>query len=134
MDDPKNVMQLCLRPAQVEKPIFCHDFLSEVGAHHIYEGTGFCHNYRHRSVLRLQRIYNFFVPYYYIICFGCLIGSWAQPIYQASGRPWTHPPLYPLDLLIQPQVPFQPHVSPLSLLLYPMGFGPPWMTSMSSLK
>ena len=28
MDDPKNVMQLRLRPAQDEKPIFCHDFLS----------------------------------------------------------------------------------------------------------
>ena len=25
---PKNVMQLRLRPAQDEKPIFCHDFLS----------------------------------------------------------------------------------------------------------
>ena len=38
MDDPKNVMQLRLRLAQDEKPIFCHDFL-EVGAHHIYDGT-----------------------------------------------------------------------------------------------
>ena len=28
MDGPKNVMQLCLWPAQDEKPIFCHDFLS----------------------------------------------------------------------------------------------------------
>ena len=28
MDSPKNVMQLRLRPAQDEKPIFCHDFLS----------------------------------------------------------------------------------------------------------
>ena len=28
MDDPKNVMQLRLRPAQDKKPIFCHDFLS----------------------------------------------------------------------------------------------------------
>ena len=28
MDGPKNVMQLRLRPAQDEKPIFCHDFLS----------------------------------------------------------------------------------------------------------
>ena len=28
MDDPKNVMQLRLRPAQDEKPIVCHDFLS----------------------------------------------------------------------------------------------------------
>src|SRR3990170_1661757 len=28
MDGPKNVMQMRLRPAQDEKPIFCHDFLS----------------------------------------------------------------------------------------------------------
>ena len=28
MDGPNNVMQLRLRPAQDEKPIFCHDFLS----------------------------------------------------------------------------------------------------------
>ena len=28
MDGPKNVMQLHLRSAQDEKPIFCHDFLS----------------------------------------------------------------------------------------------------------
>ena len=28
MDGPKNVMQLRLRPAQDEKPIFCQDFLS----------------------------------------------------------------------------------------------------------
>ena len=28
MDGPKNVMQLRLRAAQDEKPIFCHDFLS----------------------------------------------------------------------------------------------------------
>ena len=28
MDGPKNVIQLRLRPAQDEKPIFCHDFLS----------------------------------------------------------------------------------------------------------
>ena len=28
MDGPKNVMQLRLRPAQDEKPIFCHDLLS----------------------------------------------------------------------------------------------------------
>ena len=28
MDGPKNVMQLRLRPAQDEKSIFCHDFLS----------------------------------------------------------------------------------------------------------
>ena len=28
MDGPKNVMQLRLRPAQDEKPIFCYDFLS----------------------------------------------------------------------------------------------------------
>ena len=28
MDGPKNVMQLRLLPAQDEKPILCHDFLS----------------------------------------------------------------------------------------------------------
>ena len=28
MDSPKNVMQLHLRPAKDEEPIFCHDFLS----------------------------------------------------------------------------------------------------------
>ena len=28
IDDPKNVMQVRPRPAQDEKPIFCHDFLS----------------------------------------------------------------------------------------------------------
>jgi hypothetical protein len=28
MDGPKNVMQVHPRPAQYEKPIFCHDFLS----------------------------------------------------------------------------------------------------------
>ena len=28
MDSPKNVTQLHLRPAQDDKPIFCHEFLS----------------------------------------------------------------------------------------------------------
>jgi uncharacterized Fe-S cluster-containing radical SAM superfamily enzyme len=28
MDGPKNVMQVRPRPAQDEKPIFCHEFLS----------------------------------------------------------------------------------------------------------
>ena len=28
MNSPKNVMRVRLRPAQDEKPIFCHDFLS----------------------------------------------------------------------------------------------------------
>ena len=41
VDGPKNVMQLRLRPAQDEKPIFCHDFFIKVGAHHIYDDTGF---------------------------------------------------------------------------------------------
>ena len=42
MDGPKNVMQLRLRPAQDENPILCHDFfVIEVGAHHIYDDTGF---------------------------------------------------------------------------------------------
>ena len=47
-------MQLCLQPAKDEKPIFYHDFfVIEVGAHHIYDDTGFCHNYRHRSVISM---------------------------------------------------------------------------------
>ena len=46
-------MQLRLRPAQDEKPIFCHVFIIEVGSHHIYDDTGFCHNYRHRSVISM---------------------------------------------------------------------------------
>ena len=42
MDGPKTVMQLHLQPAQDEKPIFYHDFfVIEVGAHHIYDDTGF---------------------------------------------------------------------------------------------
>src|SRR3989337_2533126 len=54
MDSPKNVMQVRLRPAQDEKPIFCHDFfVIEVGAHHIYDDTWFCHSYRHRSVISM---------------------------------------------------------------------------------
>jgi hypothetical protein len=28
MDSPRNVMQVRLRPAQDENPIFCHDFFS----------------------------------------------------------------------------------------------------------
>ena len=28
-------------------------FVIEVGAHHIYDDTGFCHNYRHRSVISM---------------------------------------------------------------------------------
>ena len=56
VDGPKNVMQLHLRPAQDEKPIFGHDFfVIEVGAHHIYDDTGFCHNYRHRSVICMTK-------------------------------------------------------------------------------
>src|SRR3954469_25211887 len=57
MDGPKNVMQLRLRPAQDEKPIFCHDFFIEVGADHIYDDTGFCHNYRHRSVICMTEFF-----------------------------------------------------------------------------
>ena len=54
MDGPKNVMQLCLRPAQEENPIFCYDFfVIEVGAHHIYDDTVFCHNYHNRSVISM---------------------------------------------------------------------------------
>ena len=53
MDGPKNVMQVRLRPAQDEKPILCHLFFIEVGAHHIYDDTCFCHNYRHRSVITM---------------------------------------------------------------------------------
>ena len=44
-------MQLRLRPAQDEKPIF----VIEVGAHHIYDDTGFYHNYRHRSVISMTK-------------------------------------------------------------------------------
>ena len=53
MDGPKNVMQLRPRPAQDENPILCHDFVIEVGAHHIYDDTGFFHNYHHRSVISM---------------------------------------------------------------------------------
>ena len=54
MDGPKNVMQLRLQPAQDENPILCYDFfVIQVGAHHIYDDTGFCHNYRHRSVISM---------------------------------------------------------------------------------
>src|SRR3954468_382617 len=78
MDSPKNVMQLRLRPAQDEKPIFFHDFfVIEVGAHHIYDDTGFCHNYRHRSVIcmtekkfvrpKMSRMCLFFVVYVIIL-------------------------------------------------------------------
>src|SRR6266511_667338 len=63
MDDPKNVMQLRLQPAQDEKPIF----FIEVGAHHIYDDTGFCHNYRHRSVISITGK-NSFGPK----CHGCV--------------------------------------------------------------
>jgi hypothetical protein len=28
-------------------------FVREVGAHHIYDDTCFCHNYRHRSVISM---------------------------------------------------------------------------------
>ena len=41
IDGPKNVMQVRLRPAQDKKPIFCHDFVIEVGAHHAYDDTCF---------------------------------------------------------------------------------------------
>ena len=32
-------------PPRTKSPFF----VIEVGAHHIYDDTGFCHNYRHRS-------------------------------------------------------------------------------------
>src|SRR3954466_3010839 len=58
MDGPKNVMQLRLRPSQDEKLFFYHDLLViEVGAHHIYDDTGFCHNYCHRSVICMTEIF-----------------------------------------------------------------------------
>ena len=41
MDGPKNVMQVCLRPAQDETPIFCHDFCHISRAHHIYDDMCF---------------------------------------------------------------------------------------------
>src|SRR3954469_9332629 len=68
MDGPKNVMRLRLRPAQDEKPIFYLDFfVIEVGAHHIYDDTGFCHNYHHRSVISMTGT-NSFGPK----CHGCV--------------------------------------------------------------
>ena len=58
MDGPKNVMQLRLWPAQDEKPIFLSwFFVIEVGAHHIYDDTGFCHNFHHRSVICMTEIF-----------------------------------------------------------------------------
>ena len=68
MDNPKNVMQLCLRPAQDEKPIFCHAFfVIELGAHHIYDDTRFCHNYHHRSVISMTEFFSFGPK-----CHGCV--------------------------------------------------------------
>ena len=31
-------------------------FFIEVGAHHIYDDTGFCHSYLHRSVISMKKI------------------------------------------------------------------------------
>ena len=53
MDNPKNVMQLRPRPAQDEKPISVMIFSQEVGPHHIYDDTCFCHNYHRRSVISM---------------------------------------------------------------------------------
>src|SRR4051812_10918408 len=49
MDGPKNVMQLRLPGRKAH--FLSGFFVIEVGAHHIYDDTGFCHNYRHRSVI-----------------------------------------------------------------------------------
>src|SRR3954469_25808875 len=67
MDGPKNVMQLRLRPAQDEKPIFCHDFSHRSRSHHIYDDTRFCHNYRHRSVICMTEKYSLGPK-----CHGCV--------------------------------------------------------------
>ena len=32
-------------------------FVMEVGAHHIYDDTWFCHNYRHRSVISMTILF-----------------------------------------------------------------------------
>ena len=54
MDGPKNAMQVRPRPAQDKKAHFLSwFFVIEVGSHHIYDNTGFCHNYRHRSVISM---------------------------------------------------------------------------------
>ena len=42
-------------------------FVIEVGAHHIYDDTRFCHNYRHRSVISMTEK-NSFGPK----CHGCV--------------------------------------------------------------
>src|SRR4051812_41040529 len=49
MDGPKNVMQLRLPGRKAH--FLSGFFVIEVGAHHIYDDTGFCHNYHHRSVI-----------------------------------------------------------------------------------
>src|SRR3954470_3279433 len=38
-------------PPRTKSPFSVMIFVIEVGAHHIYDDTGFCHNYRHRSVI-----------------------------------------------------------------------------------
>ena len=51
MDGPTNVMQLRLQRPGRKAQFLSWFFVIEVGAHHIYDDTGFCHNYRHRSVI-----------------------------------------------------------------------------------
>ena len=53
--------------SRTKSPFSVMIFVIEVGAHHIYDYTGFCHNYRHRSVISMTEK-NSFGPK----CHGCL--------------------------------------------------------------
>ena len=49
MDGPKMSCSCVSGPARMKSPFF----VIEVGAHHIYDDTGFCHNHHHRSVISM---------------------------------------------------------------------------------
>ena len=61
-------------PPRMESPFF----VIEVGAHHIYDDTGFCHNYRHRSVIRMTEK-NFVRPKMSRMCLFLQWRVWARP-------------------------------------------------------
>ena len=57
-------------------------FIIEVGAHHIYDDTGFCHNYHHRSVICMTEK-NSFSPKCHGCVFFCSVVLWS---FQVLGK------------------------------------------------
>ena len=84
-------------PPRMKSPFSVMIFLIEVGARHIYDDTGFCHNYCHRSVICMTEF--FFVRpkmsqmcLFFVVSLKCSWTTQRMSCSCASGPPRTKSP------------------------------------------